>query len=383
MNRYAIRKIRPLYRALMVARWIGGRCFMRLSHALCGVRPKRVFFSSFSGRSYSDSPARICEALHALRPDAELVWQLRHPEEAPEYVRAVKPRSLKALFAISTARCLVDNFNRPHYMLKFPDQRYVQTWHGDRGFKKMLFDMEDGQFFPDGGQMDLGVSGSDFGTKLYRTAFRYEGEVMQLGIPRNDALLHPDPAAIAEIRGRLGIGDGVRIMLYAPTFRDQLAGGEQPAGFDLSRALDRLERTTGSRWECLTRAHSQNLRVRGATDPRVRDVTDWPETAELLLCADLLISDYSSTAGDFILLDRPIILFQPDLDQFIAGNRHMYFDLRSCPYAWAESEAQLLEMLSDLEALIPRCAAVRRFYGTTETGHSTEAVAKWIADRLG
>ena len=383
MNRYAIRKIRPLYRALMVARWIGGRCFMRLSHALCGVRPKRVFFSSFSGRSYSDSPARICEALHALRPDAELVWQLRHPEEAPEYVRAVKPRSLKALFAISTARCLVDNFNRPHYMLKFPDQRYVQTWHGDRGFKKMLFDMEDGQFFPDGGQMDLGVSGSDFGTKLYRTAFRYEGEVMQLGIPRNDALLHPDPAAIAEIRGRLGIGDGVRIMLYAPTFRDQLAGGEQPAGFDLSRALDRLERTTGSRWECLTRAHSQNLRVRGATDPRVRDVTDWPETAELLLCADLLISDYSSTAGDFILLDRPIILFQPDLDQFIAGNRHMYFDLRSCPYAWAESEAQLLEMLSDLEALIPRCAEVRRFYGTTETGHSTEAVAKWIADRLG
>ena len=383
MNRYAIRKIRPLYRALMIARWIGGRCFMRLSHALCGVRPKRVFFSSFSGRSYSDSPARICEALHALRPDAELVWQLRHPEEAPEYVRAVKPRSLKALFAISTARCLVDNFNRPHYMLKFPDQRYVQTWHGDRGFKKMLFDMEDGQFFPDGGQMDLGVSGSDFGTKLYRTAFRYEGEVMQLGIPRNDALLHPDPAAIAEIRGRLGIGDGVRIMLYAPTFRDQLAGGEQPAGFDLSRALDRLERTTGSRWECLTRAHSQNLRVRGATDPRVRDVTDWPETAELLLCADLLISDYSSTAGDFILLDRPIILFQPDLDQFIAGNRHMYFDLRSCPYAWAESEAQLLEMLSDLEALIPRCAEVRRFYGTTETGHSTEAVAKWIADRLG
>ena len=383
MNRYAIRKIRPLYRALMVARWIGGRCFMRLSHALCGVRPKRVFFSSFSGRSYSDSPARICEALHALRPDAELVWQLRHPEEAPEYVRAVKPRSLKALFAISTARCLVDNFNRPHYMLKFPDQRYVQTWHGDRGFKKMLFDMEDGQFFPDGGQMDLGVSGSDFGTKLYRTAFRYEGEVMQLGIPRNDALLHPDPAAIAEIRGRLGIGDGVRIMLYAPTFRDQLAGGEQPAGFDLSRALDRLERTTGSRWECLTRAHSQNLRVRGATDPRVRDVTDWPETAELLLCADLLISDYSSTAGDFILLDRPIILFQPDLDQFIAGNRHMYFDLRSCPYAWAESEAQLLEMLSDLEALVPRCAEVRRFYGTTETGHSTEAVAKWIADRLG
>ena len=382
MNINAIRRIKPLHIVLKKLRWVGGRCFMRLCHALFGVQPKRVFFSSFKGRDYSDSPARISERLHALRPDVELVWQLSRTDGAPDYVRVVRPRSLGALKAISTARCLVDNFNRPRYMLKFPDQRYVQTWHGDRGFKKMLFDMEDGQYFPDGEQMDLGVSGSDFGTKNYRTAFRYQGEVMQLGMPRNDALLARDSGGISDIRTRLDIPEGARVLLYAPTFRDGRRGCEQPAGFDLRAALDRLEASTGESWRCLTRAHSQNLRVNGGQDLRIRDVSDWPETAELLLCTDLLITDYSSTAGDYILLDRPVILYQADFEQFTSDDRHMYFDLRACPYARAESQEQLLVLLEDIDALIPRCAEVRKFYGVTETGRSADAVAEWISKVL-
>ena len=382
MNLNRIRKWKPLYRALIKARWIGGRFFMRLCHGLYGVKGRRVFFSSFKGRDYSDSPARISEALHAIRPDAELIWQLNNPAEAPDYVRAVRPRSLSALWAICTSRCLVDNFNRPQYMLKFADQKYVQTWHGDRGFKKMLFDMEDGQFFPDGGQMDLGVSGSDFGTKNYRTAFRYDGEVMQLGIPRNDALVRPDPGAAADIRRRLGVPEGVRVLLYAPTFRDGHAGETQRAGFDIARALARLEQSTGARWMCMTRAHSQNRGIAGAEDARIRDVTDWPETTELLLCADMLITDYSSIAGDYVLLDRPVLLYQADYERFVGGEREMYFSLRDCPYARAETEAQLFKLLGDIDALVPGCAAVRAFYGVTETGRSAEAVAEWISGIL-
>ena len=383
MNLYFVKKIRPLYHGLIRLRWVGGRCVMRLCHAAFGVRPKRVFFSSFKGRDYSDSPARISEQLHALRPDAEIVWQLWNAEGAPDYVRVVRPRSLAALRAISTARCLVDNFNRPQYMLKFPDQRYVQTWHGDRGFKKMLYDMEDGQFFPDGAQMDLGVSGSEFGTKNYRTAFHYEGEVLQLGMPRNDILLSRDTEAAKAARRKLGLGGDERVMLYMPTFRNDRRGGEQPAGFDLGLALDRLEAATGRPWRCLTRAHSKSLRVDGGgDDPRVRDVSAWPETSELLLSADLLISDYSSAAGDFVLLDRPVILYQEDIDRFISGDRQMYFDLRTCPYPRAESQEQLLALLDDIDALRPACAKVREFYGVTETGHSARAVAEWISAAL-
>ena len=377
-----LKKNRRIYEMLAALRWHGGRLLMCAFHAVGRVRPGRVFFSSFAGRDYSDSPARVCEALHALRPDAEMLWLLKDPRQAPAYVRTVKPHSLKALWAISTARCLVDDFNRPKYMLKFGDQFYVQTWHGDRPFKKIMYDMQDGQLFPDGEQMDLAVAGSAFGERLYRTAFRYSGEVMQQGMPRNDALVSRDPEAASEIRRRLGIGEDVGILLYAPTFRNALVGESHPASFDLCRALDRLESVTGKPWRCLTRAHSESLRVDGTADGRVRDVTAWPETTELLLASDLLITDYSSIAGDYVLLDRPVILYQPDLDAYAASERGFYFDMRSCPYARAESEEALFELLDDLEALIPRCAEVRRFFGIHETGASAQAVAEWISQRL-
>lgn len=378
-----VRRSPFLYRALVALRRVAGRAWMRAANRVLGVKPNRVFFSSFKGKAYSDSPRFISEALHRLRPDVEIVWQLADPASAPEYVRAVRPHTLRALAMIASSRWIVDNFNRPQYMLLFRGQSYMQTWHGDRGFKKMLFDMDPAAGYPDGGQITLALSGSEFGTKNYRSAFRYEGPVLQLGMPRNDRLVHPDEAEIAAIRARLGIPDGARVMLYAPTFRDATSGQAQRAGFDLRRALSRLEAATGTRWVCLTRAHDQNLSIdAGDSAGAVRDVTRYPEMSDLLLAADLLITDYSSSAGDFILLDRPVILYQPDLAEFTSGDRDMYFDLRACPYARAESPEALDALLDSVDSLAPRCAAVRAFYGVTESGESAAAAAREIAKDL-
>jgi len=382
MNLRAIKKNPFVYKALLAARSVSGRAWMRLCSRVYGVAPKRVFFSSFAGKAYSDSPRFISEALHEMRPDIEIVWQLPEGASAPEYVRVVKSHSLAALKELSTVRCFVDNFNRPHYLLKFPGQLYVQTWHGDRGFKKMLYDMEDGVKYPDYLQMDLGVSGSAFGTKNYRTAFRYGGEVMQLGMPRNDALVKPDPARIEEIRAALGIEPGVGVMLYAPTFRDATSGHAQKAGFDIERALTLLENSTGRRWICLTRAHDQNRAIEAEHADAIRDVTKYPEMSELLLTADLLITDYSSSVGDYALLNRPMIMYQPDLDAFISSDREMYFDIRTCPYVRVESEAALYSMLARFDEIPLRGEAVLKFYGATESGESAKAVAKWISDRI-
>ena len=114
----------------------------------------------------------------------------------------------------------------------------------------------------------------------------------------------------------------------------------------------------------------------------MRDVTRYPEMSDLLLAADLLITDYSSSAGDFILLDRPVILYQPDLAEFTSGDRDMYFDLRACPYARAESPEALDALLDSVDSLAPRCAAVRAFYGVTESGESAAAAAREIAKDL-
>ncbi len=367
---------------LKTARWVRrvlGRAWMRTAHAL-GTKENTVFFSSFHGKSYSDSPKQISEALHALNPKTEIVWQLADRTGVPDYVRIVRPHSLKALSEIARDKCIVDNFNRPVHFLKFPNQIYVQTWHGDRGFKKILYDLNDGLHYPDGEQMDLAVTGSEFGTRLFRTAFRYFGEVMQKGMPRNDALVHPNAQRIREVRRKLGIREDEKVMLYAPTFRDATVGGAFKADLDLQAAQTALEGATQSEWRVLVRAHDLNRGI--ASESEAMDVTDYPEMSDLLLIADLLITDYSSSAGDFVLLNRPVILYQPDLDAFMKSDREMYFDIRTCPYVRAESQEALMELLNHFDS-IPNCAeAVRRFYGVTETGDSARAVAEWIQERM-
>lgn len=374
-----LRGVRFVYPLLSAGRRIGGRLLMRLFRAAHGIDANTVLFSSYVGRGYSDNPRRVSEALHALRPQTRIVWQLLPgvaPEELPDYIEVVPARTLKALRAFSTARCFVDNFNRPHYMLKFPGQLYVQTWHGDRGFKKILFDMNTGEPFPDGAQMDLAVSGSDFGSRVYRSAFGYAGEILEAGCPRNDLLLNPPKGLSERVKKALGVPEGARVLLYAPTFRDATAGKPQAAALDLEKARLALERATGARWFCLSRGHDLN---RGVSSNAQADASDWPEVGELLLATDLLITDYSSIGGDFMLLGRPAIYFQPDRADY---DRELYFDPDESPLIVAHAEAELMDILSgpiDAEA---NCRAVLDFFGAKESGHAAEAVARWIADRL-
>ena len=120
-------------------------------------------------------------------------------------------------------------------MRVFPDQKYVQTWHGDRGFKCIGLDL-----WPDrrdlqreSGWLSLCVSGSDFGSRVYRSAFRYDGEIMQQGYPRNDILVHPPKGLAESVKRQLDIPPDVRVLLYAPTFRAASSGAK------LSAALSR------------------------------------------------------------------------------------------------------------------------------------------------
>lgn len=378
-----LRKFPLAIRAARKLRSPLGRAYMSACHSLMGIDEKTVFFSSFIGRSYNDSPRYICEELMKLRPDVKIVWQLAKNasgrERLPEGVKSVPSHSLAALRAMSTAAVIVDNFNRPFYIGKFPEQYFIQTWHGDRALKKILYDMNDGQKFPDNQYMDLCISASDFGTKLYRSAFRYEGEVLQCGMPRNDLLIHPDAKLIAETRKTLGIPAGTRVALYAPTFRNQNVSGKMVANIDLVRVCEELEKNTGEKWICLARGHANNS---GVLADGARDVSSYPEMAELLLICDLFITDYSSGITDFQLLNRPLMLFQPDRAAYQQDDRAFYFDMDSSPFPIATSMDDVIRLLSDLPALASACPKLNEFFGVTESGNSARIIAERISARI-
>ena len=362
------------------------RAFMSAAHGLRGVEKNKVYFSSFSGRLYNENPKYVCEALHALCPDARLVFRLNRTgmqqDDIPAWVERVPQYSLRALYHMATARVIVKNACLKPWMRKFGDQTYVQLWHGDRGLKKILFDLrpDADRLYQEWKCMDIGVSGSDFGSRVYmRRAMRFSGELIECGYPKNDILLANPPEIAERTRRRLSIPEGTKVLLYAPTFRDKDIGSAMNANFSLKKLHTALERESGEKWLILNRGHSNNGRLRADEG---MDVSDYPDVSELLLITDMLITDYSSICGDYMLLDRPIILYHADAQRYAAEDHGLVFDPADSPYQIARSEDELIAMACHPADPVENCRALHTFYGTKESGRAAQTVAGRIQDIL-
>lgn len=370
-----------LYRGAMV----------RYARLTKGIDPDKAVFCCLQGRFYGDSPRCISERLHERRPNTKIVWMLnsetqrRVKDSLPDYVRVVRYRSREAFIEQATARVWVDNFTKQGGLKPAKGKQfYIQTWHGDRAIKKIGYDMGAADDYRMEELCDRVTTASRFGEEMFRTAFRYKGEYIRAGSPRNDLLVRNDPADIRRVREGLGVPEGTKLLLYAPTYRENSRILPKSAQMDLDRTLRCLEATTGAPWKCLFRAHylSQGIDLEPVKD-RIIDVTRYEEMAELLLAADMVLTDYSSCALDFIVRDLPALFYIADWDEYVA-NRRVYFDIRETPFLVAADQDALEAQLRALtpEKARQNCAAIREYFGYYETGRATDAAVEHIIRRL-
>ena len=370
-----------LYRGAMV----------RYARLTKGIDPDKAVFCCLQGRFYGDSPRCISERLHERRPNTKIVWMLnsetrqRVKDSLPDYVRVVRYRSREAFIEQATARVWVDNFTKQGGLKPAKGKQfYIQTWHGDRAIKKIGYDMGTADDYRMEELCDRVTTASRFGEEMFRTAFRYKGEYIRAGSPRNDLLVRGDPADIRRVREGLGVPEGTKLLLYAPTYRENSRILPKSAQMDLDRTLRCLEATTGAPWKCLFRAHylSQGIDLEPVKD-RIIDVTRYEEMAELLLAADMVLTDYSSCALDFIVRDLPALFYIADWDEYVA-NRRVYFDIRETPFLVAADQDALEAQLRALtpEKARQNCAAIREYFGYYETGRATDAAVEHIIRRL-
>ena len=357
-----------------------------------GIQPMKVVFSSFRSTTYSDNPKAISEKLHELYPRAEIVWLFKDPEAkraiVPDYVRLVCSAFDTAAEELATAHIWVDNFAKaPYLYLNRKKQVYLNTWHGDRAFKKIGYDVVDKQDYRLEEDCHAMIAGSDFGERMMRSAFAFKGDIIKSGSPRNDRLVNFDPAEADRIRARLGIDRDTHLLLYAPTFRDAIAKEKaQSATMDLKRTVEALERHTGGKWMCLFRAHYLQLMGLDLNEvqDRLIDMTHYEDMTDLLMIADALLTDYSSCAMDYCLLGRPIYLFQSDIEDYRTNNREMYFDMKDTPFFTAASQEELEALIDRVDADMARenCKQICDYFGFCETGHATEDVCRYLIAKL-
>ena len=177
---------------------------------------------------------------------------------------------------------------------------------------------------------DYLVSQNKFSTDIFRSCFAFKDRpILQIGYPRNDILINDNsPAKIREYKEKLGLPLDKKIILYAPTWRDNEYSEKGKYKFASKLDFDKAKEKLSDEYIFIVKYHYL-----------VSDKIDWTpykgfvytfdetkDIAWLYLVSDMLITDYSSVMFDYSLLKRPMLFFAYDLEDYKENLRGFYFD---------------------------------------------------------
>lgn len=352
------------------------------------VRRGTVVFESHLGRHYGDSPKYIYAAMVRAGGPYRAVWSYTgDPSRWPRDAVLVRRESWRYYYELARAEYWVDNQGFPRQFTKRPGTTYLQTWHGTP-LKTMGFDEPALAALPPDKQRehaamierwDALVVPSEYFVKTFVRAYRYRGDLLRVGYPRNDPLLTSnDPGTVKELKERLHLPENRKIVLYAPTFRD--AQHRAKAAFALKLDLHLLGRELGEECYFLIRAHYlDRVSLAAQHRPIAANVSGHHDVTELMLVSDVLITDYSSVFFDYANLRRPMIFFTYDYEDYLR-TRGTYVDLASTvPGPQVSTNEEIMACLRDLDGITERyrerAAAFRATFCEYDTGTASEQIA--------
>ena len=352
-----------------------------------------AFMTTYFGFEASDSPRAIHVELGKRDPSMTRYWGVvDHSVVLPEGAVPVIKKSEEWFRSIAASTYLFNNVGSVYAGYeRLPHQIDVQTWHGtplkvigltlkvDEG--KTTDEME-----REGKQWDYLISQSPFYSEVISTDLGTDAVVLETGYPRNDELFTTTPEQIEGLRATLGIPAGVKVALYAPTWRDNTKVGWSAPLFE-ALDLDAFSASLGPDWVVLLRGHGFNARVNDGSRSRnaVIDVTQHPSISELYLVADALVTDYSSVMFDFCNLGRPILFYVPDYDHYMSMRR-TYFDLReAAPGPVLDTQDELHAAFAKLDSFDAeygeKYAAFKERFAPWDDAHAAERVVDEILTR--
>ncbi len=361
------------------------------------IREDWVFVESFFGKSYSDSPKYLYEYLYDKYGDQyRFIWCLnRRTREVKGRPSICRRHSLRYVYYTARAKYFICNTRQPAWFKKRKETVFVETWHGTP-LKKLAFDLEDIHavsqdhkklFYSQSKEWDYLVSANRFSTDVFERAFCFPREkIIETGYPRNDILYSEHAGRIAEeVKRELGIPKGKRVILYAPTWRDNQFYEKAKYKFTLVLDLERMRREFGNDSVLLLRTHyyiADRLELSGLDD-FVYNGSGYGDVSRLYLVSDICITDYSSVFFDFANLKRPLLFFAYDLEDYKEEIRGMYLDMeKELPGPVVQTNDELIDALRHLDEVTEQYRErYERFYDKfchIDDGNAAERVVQAV-----
>jgi teichoic acid glycerol-phosphate primase len=235
----------------------------------------------------------------------------------------------QSIYHIATSRyIIVDNYYGFLAAIHFKKGvQCIQLWHASGALKK--FGLEDEsikdrspkakqRFLQVYSKFHKVVVGSDVMAAIFIKSFNLKKkQILTTGVPRTDFFFNEQ--AVQNARQTLTLQHPVRknkkVILYAPTYRDH-----ELDHFMLPLDIGKMVKRLGNDYILFLRLHPaiQNTVIfsKQYLDFIVDVSSDQYDINELLVITDYLITDYSSISVEFSLLQKPIIFFTYDLEEY-------------------------------------------------------------------
>lgn len=337
--------------------------YAQLYHST-SIKPHQILYQVRDGKSITDSPYAIFLGLnaHETFSNYQHIWVVDHPDTLVFYqekfkvfqnVSFVIKESNEYLKALTESKFLINNATFPAYFTKKPQQLYINTWHGTP-LKHMGFDVKNNL---KGSQntmknflaSDYMISPNAHTTNIFKHAFKldglYSGEILEIGYPRIDLTINTTANEAREyLAEHLNLKKNP-IILYCPTWRGKNVNDPENSLLNVFEEIKLLNQKLPH--QVLVKVHPF-VYSKAKEMPELKPylVPDFLDTNQLMPAVDLMITDYSSIFFDFLVTDKPIVFYVPDLDKY-QNERGVYIDLCALPGPVADNIQDVITLVSN------------------------------------
>ena len=358
------------------------------------IQKNKIILWSFRGKAYSCNPKYVTEYILRTCQDAfELVWAFDDPDSfrflERKRIKLVKFYSKEFFSELMTSKFVITNTRIGIDFHKRKGQVYIQTWHGILALKKiekdawkhLKFSYVLNAYF-DSKNIDYLLSGCTANTLILKKAFWYNGPILEIGNPRNDIFFDKENTR-KKIDDRYGTINK-KIVMYAPTFRKNNSLDVYDINYE--RILNSLNLKFKKEFVFFVRLHPniKHLKINNLAQ-NVHDVSDYDDMQELLCASDLLITDFSSSMFDFVIMRKICFLFALDYKEYISEERGTYFDVKAdMPFPFATSNDELVSLIDKLNLDDYNRRLESFFYklGANESGDASKKLINLMKDLI-
>lgn len=354
------------------------------------IKKNRIFFMAFSGNQYSCSPKYIFEYLKEKKIDQyEYIWAFNSPSKfsylKSKDTKLVKNKSLIFCYYLLTSQVVIVNTISFSWIPLRSKQCIINTWHGGGCYKKSGPFMERvsplGKFiiYRTSKKYNYFISScSKFSELFLKGAFHYHGNILEIGLPRNDVFWKSNSDELAnKVKNNLNINKENKVLLYAPTYRDDNKENIYIPKF--SKVIEALKGRFGGEWTILYRNHYFSKKKEDSQKFPGIDVSSYPDMQELLIIADVLITDYSSSIWDFSFSGKPCFLYIPDIVAY-KNIRNFFIPIEKWNLPLSINTDELVAAISNYDPYVyqQQLALHHIKFGSFENGNASFNITKLI-----